>query len=140
MTPEERAYVRYRLEKAKETLAEARLLVSTGHLATAVSRLYYACFYCVSALLLCEAKRVSKHTGVRALFDRDWVNTGKVAVPIGKFYRQMCRERQKADYADLAVFDPSEVKLWLQEAEGFVAQVSALAEERLRCGGQASGQ
>ncbi len=71
------------------------------------------------------------HTGVRSLFDRDWVNTGKVAVQLGKFYRQMYRERLKADRADLATFDPREVALWLQEAEGFVAHVSALAEEHL---------
>ena len=51
MTLEEAALVRYRLERAREAIDEARLLFETGHLHTYVNRLYYACFYAVSALL-----------------------------------------------------------------------------------------
>jgi len=51
MTLEERAYIRYRLGRAREALDEARLLLEADHLATAVTRIYYACFYAVSALL-----------------------------------------------------------------------------------------
>ena len=54
MNPEATALVRYRLARARESLAEAELLFANDHVRTAVNRLYYACFYAVSALLLAE--------------------------------------------------------------------------------------
>jgi len=52
MTPEQGQLVRYRFARAMESLDEARLLLANGHIRTAVTRIYYACFYAVSALLL----------------------------------------------------------------------------------------
>jgi uncharacterized protein (UPF0332 family) len=43
--------IQYRTRRAHEAMEEARLLADTGHWNTCVSRLYYACFYIVSALL-----------------------------------------------------------------------------------------
>ncbi|HUT45676.1 MAG TPA: HEPN domain-containing protein [Sedimentisphaerales bacterium] len=40
------------LEKAEEALASAQLELNAGHTNFAVNRLYYACFYAVTALLL----------------------------------------------------------------------------------------
>lgn len=40
--------VRYRFDRANETLEEAWLLFDNGHLHAAVNRLYYACFYAVN--------------------------------------------------------------------------------------------
>lgn len=48
MTPEQGELVRYRLARAMESLEEARLLLTNGHVRTAVNRIYYACFYAVS--------------------------------------------------------------------------------------------
>lgn len=42
----------YRMNRAKEALDEADLLLSNGHVLTSVNRIYYACFYAVSAILL----------------------------------------------------------------------------------------
>ena len=44
-------YIRYKLQKSKQSLREARLLMENGINDTAVSRLYYAAFYAVNALL-----------------------------------------------------------------------------------------
>jgi len=44
--------VPYRLEKARETLEDARILANAGRWNACVNRLYYACFYSVSALLV----------------------------------------------------------------------------------------
>jgi uncharacterized protein (UPF0332 family) len=40
------------LEKAEEALASAKLELNAGHTNFAVNRLYYACFYAATALLL----------------------------------------------------------------------------------------
>lgn len=53
LTPENRiAIVTYRLERAHETLKEADYNTDGGYYNAAVNRLYYACFYAASALLL----------------------------------------------------------------------------------------
>jgi uncharacterized protein len=126
--PEVRAYVKYRLERAKAALSDAKTLLGLGSLHTSVNRLYYACFYCVSALLLSESKGSSKHSGVRAFFDRDFVKTGRVPVPLARFFRRIHDRRQKADYADLVVFQPVEVAQWLDEATEFVNALSKLVQ------------
>jgi len=130
--PADKAYIEHRLLRAQESPDEVRVLIGAGHYRTAVSRLYYACFYAVSALLLTEGRRVSKHSGVRALFDQFWVNTGRVPVRRGRFYRRMFQHRQKADYADLATFEQAMVEGWLREAVESVQEIAELVEAQLR--------
>lgn len=67
MTPEQGELVQYRLARAKGSLDEARLLLANGHACTAVTRIYYVCFYALSALLLTEGKSSPKHSGIRGL-------------------------------------------------------------------------
>ena len=132
MTPEERELVRYRLQRAQETLDEAALLHEKEHLNAAVNRLYYACFYAVSALLLAERKSSSKHSGIRALFNKEWVKTGRVSSEYGRFYRRLYDSRQKGDYGDFVQFEDADVTSWLQEAREFVATVTTLTEGIIR--------
>jgi uncharacterized protein (UPF0332 family) len=49
------------MERAREALAEAALLLQAGHLHAYVNRLYYACFYAVSAPLVTQGTSTSKH-------------------------------------------------------------------------------
>jgi len=44
MTPETRILVQYRLDRAREALAEAVLLLDSSHANTGVNLLYYSCF------------------------------------------------------------------------------------------------
>ena len=44
--------VTYRLQRAEETLEEARVMQNIGHWNACANRLYYAAFYAVSALLV----------------------------------------------------------------------------------------
>jgi uncharacterized protein (UPF0332 family) len=44
-------YISYRINSAKETLEAARLLAENKHWNSAINRLYYSCFYSISALL-----------------------------------------------------------------------------------------
>ncbi|MEW6556123.1 MAG: hypothetical protein AB1349_02075 [Elusimicrobiota bacterium] len=44
MTKETKTLVLYRLERAREAIDEARILLEKGHANTFVNRLYYVCF------------------------------------------------------------------------------------------------
>ncbi|MBF0353001.1 MAG: HEPN domain-containing protein [SAR324 cluster bacterium] len=54
MTESIKDLVNYRLTRSEETLEEARILANVGHWNACVNRLYYACFYAVSALLILD--------------------------------------------------------------------------------------
>jgi uncharacterized protein (UPF0332 family) len=62
------ALIRYRLERAQESLNDARLLADAERWNTCVNRLYYSCFYAVSAVLARDGLSASRHTGIRSLF------------------------------------------------------------------------
>ena len=120
MMEERRTVVMYRIERALESLEEAKILFEGGFLNTFVSRLYYACFYAVSAALLCKGLSSAKHSGIRALFHQHLVRTGLVDQKLGHLYDRLFDNRQKGDYADLVRFDSSDVASWADEAQEFV--------------------
>ncbi|GAB6273275.1 MAG: HEPN domain-containing protein [Peptococcaceae bacterium] len=118
--------VNYRFERAKESLEEARILLEKGHANTFINRLYYACFYAVSALLLAKGLSSAKHSGIRSLFHRNFIKPGIIDIELGQLYDRLYDSRQKADYADLVRFDLNEVSFWLKETEKFVEVIEIL--------------
>jgi uncharacterized protein (UPF0332 family) len=110
-------------------LEEARLLLDAGRISGSVNRLYYACFYAVSALLLTQGQSSSKHSGVRALFDREWVNSGKVPREVGRFYRKLFNSRQQGDYGDLVQFQATQVGTWFAQATHLVDLLARQVED-----------
>jgi len=70
--------VLHRMQRAEETLQDARILAGAERWNACVNRLYYACFYAVSALLVADGLASSKHSGVRSLFNREYVKSGDI--------------------------------------------------------------
>jgi hypothetical protein len=126
MTEATRTLVRYRLGRAKEALEEAVLLLESGHTNTFVNRLYYACFYAVSALLLAKGLLAARHSGVRVLFHQNIVKPRLLSISQGQIYDKFFDNRQRGDDADLTHFEVQEVRPWLEEARAFVGDVEAL--------------
>ncbi len=120
--------VRYRLERAQESLAEARILLDAGHMNTFVNRLYYACFYAASAALLAEDLVATTHRGLRTLIHQHLVKPGRLSMDMGRFYDTLFDNRQKGDYADLVRFDVGEVRQWMDRAAELVGRLTALTE------------
>jgi uncharacterized protein (UPF0332 family) len=123
MKKEIKTLVIYRLNRADESLEEASILLERDHINTFVNRLYYACFYAVTALLLSKGFSSSKHSGVRALFNQNIIKNGIINREMGKFYDKLFDTRQKGDYADLVYFDKKEVGSWFDEAKIFVSSI-----------------
>jgi len=120
--------VRYRLQRACETLEDARILARAGRWNPCVSRLYYACFYAVSALLLQQGLSSSKHTGMRSLFNRHYVKTGKVSKELAQVYNDLFERRQESDYLDFTYFEEAQVRPWISRAETFVEYIASMVE------------
>jgi len=93
------------LEKAHQALAAASLNLNAGDSGLASNRVYYACFYAVSAVLLKDRQRFVKHAGVRTAMHKHLVHGGKLSEELGRFYDKAFAQRQEADYNAMAVFD-----------------------------------
>ncbi|MBS3967993.1 MAG: HEPN domain-containing protein [Truepera sp.] len=118
--------VDHRLDRANESIREADLLLEAGYANAGVNRLFYACFYAVSALLLTKGHSSPKHSGVRALFHQKIVKPGLVEVAMGHLYDRLFDSRQKSDYVDLVKFDLADVKPWVAEVKAFVGKIEGL--------------
>lgn len=55
------ALVKYRLDRADETMKEAAILANESHFNAAANRLYYACFYATTALLIANGISTQSH-------------------------------------------------------------------------------
>lgn len=125
-TEQKNEVIRYWMEKAVEALASARSEEAAKRFAFAMNRAYYACFYAVSALLLQEGKKFSKHSGVRAAFHQHVVKAGKVNTELGKLYDRLFMNRQESDYLELAAFESAQVAQAIHDAESLVNTVARL--------------
>jgi len=116
------------LGKADEALASAELELNAGHANFAVNRLYYACFYAVTALLLRDDKQFVRHSAVKAEFVRAYIKTGRLDVKWSRFYQKLFDDRQEGDYVPTATFEASDVSTYLQQAREFVGLVRDLID------------
>lgn len=118
--------IAYRLARAHEAITEAKFLIQHQHLNTAVNRLYYACFYSVSALLLSKELVVKRHSAAIQLFGLHFVGTGIVSRDAGRFYSHMLELRQESDYEYFVEFDIGEVDDLVPKAEALIAEIIVL--------------
>ncbi|VEN75012.1 conserved hypothetical protein [Candidatus Desulfarcum epimagneticum] len=118
--------VNYRLGRAKETIEDAKLMANAGSWNNCVNRLYYACFYAVSALLTQQGLSASKHTGVRSLFNLNFVKTGKIEKKMSRLYNDLFEKRQEGDYVDFVYFSEPQIMPLIPKAEKFIEKIKEL--------------
>ena len=131
MTSDERSIVTYRMQRAYEAIEEAGTMFDAGHINAYVNRLYYACFYSVSALLLVKDVSTSKHGYLRSLMHKDFVKTGLISNEMGRHFDLLFTSRQEGDYADFIVFKADEVAAWLARTQEFVSNIKTLISNLL---------
>lgn len=129
MNEEDRkAVVVYRIGNARRTLDEVAFHIQQGFYNTAINRLYYACFYAVSALLVNEGIETKTHSGVRQMLGMNFVRTGKLDVQLSKFYTDLYDNRQTGDYDDFIYFDEETVSELYPQAIEFVNAIEQLIQ------------
>ncbi len=121
--------VNYWIEKSKESLNSAIDELKAGCLSFSVNRIYYSCFYIVSALLLKKGFRFKKHSGVRACFHKNFVKTGVLEKDFGLFYDEVFESRQRGDYIEMVSFQESQVKTWIEKADNFIKTIERIIRQ-----------
>lgn len=133
MTEKERKdVVAYRLENAQNTLAEVQSHIGNGFYNTAVNRMYYACFYAVSALLIANGIQVKSHEGVRQQLGLHFVLTGKISKELGQFYGLLFSKRTAGDYEDFLTHNKETADALYPRCVEFISQISAIVGDGMK--------
>ncbi len=124
-----RALVAYRLDEANEALSDAELLLDAGRYRSAANRLYYAAFYVAVAALLSRNLEFSRHSGVIAFFDKEFIHTGIFPKEYSRTLHRAFNERQQDDYMPFVELDPDELRQLLVSVRDMVNGISAHIKE-----------
>lgn len=123
------ALFQYRIKQARETLADAELMLAGGSgYRSAVNRAYYAMFYAVLALFLRFDFRTktSKHKGVIAMFDQEFVHAGRAGVGLSRMLHRTFELRQDCDYREFAEISRETAAAAVEHAREFVAAIEVI--------------
>lgn len=100
----------YRLERSFQTANEAKSALELGHLFSAENRIYYACFYAVTALALSNDFVTSKHKQLIGWFNHNFIRTNVFPIQYGQVLKNAFAKRQESDYDDYVSFELEEVE------------------------------
>ncbi len=128
---EKQALVKYRLDRANESIKAAQLLFENRLFIPAMNRVYYSMFYSVQALLVLNEKAFSKHGQVKGYFNKEFIKSGVFPKEFGKLFNTVFEYRQKFDYVDLLVPEEELISDYIVEAKKFIAQISSFLNDKL---------
>jgi uncharacterized protein (UPF0332 family) len=117
------------LEKARENLKVAQLLVREGYFDVVASRTYYVMFYIAQALLLRLGLTYSSHSAVISAYGKEYAKTGILDPKFHQWLIKSKNLRQTGDYGmmiDVFMPDVKEALEWaaefLKAAEAYLSQ------------------
>lgn len=115
--------VLYKLKRAKETIAEVEIHIQNEFWSTAVNRIYYSCYYAVTAVLISKGIEPTTHAGVRQMFGLHFIKSGLLDSSVGRFFSDIFDIRQTGDYDDFIDFDKEQVIELSNQAKNLIFQI-----------------
>ena len=88
-----------------------------------IGRSYYAMFSAIRAILALDKVDFSKHAGVIAYFQKEYVKTGKFDKEYSKYISSAFQIRNNCDYADFFLVSRNDAVEQYEKAEKFVDAV-----------------
>lgn len=95
--------IKYRMSSAKEKLTSAKLLLEAGMYRDSIGRSYYAIFSAIRAVLAVRQVDFSKHAGVIAYFQKQFIKTEIFDKKYSKYLQQAFQIRNSCDYDDFFI-------------------------------------
>ncbi|KUK76298.1 MAG: HEPN domain protein [Proteiniphilum acetatigenes] len=118
--------IAYRLKRARETFEDAEILADHGKWNSSINRLYYACYYAVTALQLKHGLKTSTHSGVKTVFSESFIKPQIISPELGKIYAQLFTFRQKGDYSDFFDFNGERVLPYFEPVKKLIDIIETL--------------
>lgn len=114
---------KYRFETCLENLDDARLMYENGRYKNALNRAYYSIFHAMRAVNALKEFDSSKHSGVIAFFNQNYVKTEIFPKELSKIITQASSNREKADYLDFYIASNEEAQKQIARAEEFSSKI-----------------
>lgn len=114
---------RYRFETSLEDLYDAKLMYKNGRYKNSLNRGYYAIFHAIRAVNALDGFDSSKHSGVIAHFNQEYVKSGVFPKEISKFIKEASENREKADYLDFFIASKDEAEKQIKRAEKAIEHI-----------------
>lgn len=113
----------YRLNKADESIAAAKILLEAGHYSESANRSYYAIFHSLRALLAYDEFDSQKHSGIISYFNQHYVKTNKFRKECSVILNQAFMIRNKSDYDDFYSVSEKDASDQIAKAEMFINEI-----------------
>ena len=94
----------------------------------AANRIYYAVFYAVCTLFIKNSIPINSHRGIKVIFSKEFVLTGKISHETSKILSQLETLRDKADYNILFEATKEDIMDYRPKAEAFIAAIKRLLD------------
>jgi uncharacterized protein (UPF0332 family) len=120
---ERKELIKYRLDEAKDTIEDVKLLIDNKRLRASVNRIYYGMFYSLLALGLAYNYETSKHQQLIGWFNRNFVHEGLIDSKFGKIINKAANHRSKGDYDSFVEFDKAVILEMFEEMKEFIAEM-----------------
>ena len=101
-----------------------------GRYKNTLNRAYYAVFYALRAVNALDCFDSSKHSGVIAHFNQNYVKTGIFPKEISKIIKLASEQREQADYLDFFIAFREEAEKQIERAENLVGVVREYLTEK----------
>lgn len=111
---------KYRMERAKEMLEAAEGNLNIRQYKTSINRSYYAVFHAMRALNILKGFDSSKHSGVIAFFNREYLKTEILDKALSVIIKNSSFLREKSDYDDFFIASKKEAETQVSEARVFL--------------------
>ena len=126
MDEQAKALSKYRLEKARQLLQSADMLMNmTKDYNSVVNRCYYAIFHSVRSILALERKDFEKHSAVISYFRRMYIKTSIISVDASDILGEAFNSRNESDYKDFFAVSREQAEQQLCNAKRFMEIVEA---------------
>jgi uncharacterized protein (UPF0332 family) len=117
------------LQKARRYIDSAEVLRQRGDFDSAISRLYYAMFYCAEALLRARGHSFSSHRAVISAFAQQFVKPGLLSKDLHKWLQTAFEKRQVGDYEFISTAEDPEVLEMASQARAFLSMIEELLKK-----------
>ena len=123
---EKRAIVNYRIQKAQNTMIEAKDNANLKHWNLVANRLYYAVFHMASALLIDKGFTAKSHNGIFCILGHEFIAKGVLNKDDAKLASRLQNMRQSGDYDDMFDWTEEDVFPLFEKTETLLQKMESL--------------
>lgn len=123
---------KYRLNKAKENLDLSIRLIDSEDYDFAANRAYYSIFDGLRAVNALNNFDSSKHAGVIAYFNENFVKTGHFELEISKAIKLCYKLREKSDYEDFYITTKKDAVIAVENAKKLINDIEKYLKNKYK--------